>query len=213
MELSKYLKPVIAKLEKDGIIELRDQDDKDSLYVLTKQAKPQDPIDLEKGMQTANDLARQELLLNGFFRKENMGKNEYNYLQNSFEPFFNHESKQGLRLVNVDDYFILLNYSQLDFPNTVQSKLDAMSVELVQLINDSRQSRFQLPELVNLAKQTSSYKTMTGSQKATGLKMKVNELLNELTYYGLLSKEQDTWFTTSLTGLIVKDEEMTDDEL
>jgi hypothetical protein len=151
-----------------------------------------------------------------------MGKNEYNYLQNSFEPFFNHESKQGLRLVNVDDYFILLNYSQLDFPNTVQSKLDAMSVELVQLINDSRQSRFQLPELVNLAKQTSSYKTMTGSQKATGLKMKVSELLNELTYHGLLSKEQDaglltkeqeTWFTTSLTGLIVKDEEMTDDEL
>jgi hypothetical protein len=104
----------------------------------------------------------------------------------------------------------------------VQSKLDAMSVELVQLINDSRQSRFQLPELVNLAKQTSSYKTMTGSQKATGLKMKVSELLNELTYHGLLSKEQDaglltkeqeTWFTTSLTGLIVKDEEMTDDEL
>ena len=52
--------------------------------------------------------------------------------------------------------------------------------------------------------------------------MKVSELLNELTYHGLLSKEQDaglltkeqeTWFTTSLTGLIVKDEEMTDDEL
>ena len=43
--------------------------------------------------------------------------------------------------------------------------------------------------------------------------MKVSELLNELTYYGLLSKEQDTWFTTSLTGLIEKDEEMTDDEL
>ncbi|MCD5503936.1 hypothetical protein [Lactobacillus delbrueckii] len=36
VELSKYLKPVIAKLEKGGIIELRDQDDKDSLYVLTK---------------------------------------------------------------------------------------------------------------------------------------------------------------------------------
>lgn len=222
VELTKYLKPVIAKLEKDGIIELRDQDDKDSLYVLTRQPKPQDPIDLEKGMQTGNDLARQELLLNGFFRKENMGKNEYNYLQNSFEPFFNHETRQGLRLVNVDNYFILLNYSHLDFPNTVQSKLDAMAVELVQLINDSGQSRFQLPELVNLAKQTGSYKTMTGSQKSTGLKMKVNELLNELTYYGLLSKEHDTgllnkkqdiWFTTSLTGLIVKDEEMTDDEL
>ena len=213
VELSKYLKPVIAKLEQDGILVLRDQDDKDSLYVLTKRPKPQDPIDLAKGIQNGNDVARQELLLNGFFRKESMGKSEYNYLQNSFEPFYNPETRQGLRLVNVDDYFLLLNYSQLDFPNTVQSKLDAMAVELLQLINDSGQSSFKLTELMALAKKTASYQTMTGAQKAAGLKMKLNELLGELTYYGLLSKEQDTWFATSLTGIIVKEEEDNDDEL
>ncbi|MGN1407595.1 hypothetical protein [Lactobacillus sp.] len=208
-----YLKPIIAKLENDGILELRDQDEKDSLYVLTKRPVPHDPIDLTSRNQNGNDRARQELLLNGFYRRENFGKNEYNQLQNFFEPFYNPETKEGLRLVNVDDYYILLNYSQLDFPNTVQSKQDAMAIELIELINESNLTSFQFEDLAALAKQTQSYQTMNGSQKATSLKVKLRELLAELTYYGLLSRERDTWFTTSLTKLLIKDKETKNDEL
>ncbi|KRL82719.1 hypothetical protein [Ligilactobacillus equi] len=201
-QLQPYLKDVLAKLCQDGILMQKEASEENVLYVKVQHPTPPKEIVLTADSPVVK--ARQELLLNGFYRHEGtMHSSTLKSLEESFERFYDYDSQTGLRLLAYENYFILADYSGSGFPNTVQGNVGTLAVEMLSQL--SQKSFWSPLELFDLAKTTATYANSTGLKTEVTLKSKVKEIITWFTYYGMLTPRDHGYEITSLTSFITKE--------